>query len=1327
MSLHTLHFDFNHLKDPHTHLMYLQIRGKKYQVQPHHDQSLAEVASINKAAKTLLAYKPTALTHYVDVPAEHFYHNCLTRIQVVGYADASDADNHLPPLYHISYMPHFDDHKKYFKKLVAKKGMLAPQALVAHGLMTVSTDDPWQQLVDQYNLKGPQDVAMYLAGQHPMTMSNKPQTHLAMQNEHVYPSHQNDPDSINQINNIRLLTISIQAQGQPGPNSGFAIVKQSLSPVNQQPLTYGFDVGPRKAGDAVLVYDLTDTTAEWLAPAAALPVQTSRNDPQFQNQTWSVNQGQSSYDTANQAPTTLKRSARAMTAAASGGQWQVSPNTSTHGMTVDQSTVSFDGTNFSVDVYNNFLRIVGAYVEFFSDPNTTTAISNPAGWKENHIPSIFETDQKKYIDMIPNVNTIMGIPMPTDPTNLAFVWPEDAQSAKLLFGGIGTYNYDKNIVWPGFIETGVFQFGIPVFFMAAGAAVTDTQWYKEFIKDTNNIAAAAGLAFSGGSAAFGAYAAVDGLKNALFTFGDILAGMLVSKGFEKLGEYILERLAASEFAEAVPFAGWVIRIASMALDGVEMLVSSGEVLSSPAVIEVAVKRQMTFNFTLHPDPKHGEAGKPETAIWPAVADHYRILVNYKNGTGFEAKGDIPLTNNGGSSNTPVVAPFPAVPWGGSMQIIAAVYSKNGWLCGKYQSDWLDAIPDAATPGIKTVTGNITELLVPLTQDTQYNFMQKIAYNTTDNHYWWGVSKGATIPTDTVSSLNSSNVGNNIQSLTGISINESDYVIGYGWQGSGENIPLENDPTPDSGQMFVFQNLSVLTTPESRLKFPTFGFKTKPGLALDVYGGTEKEIGLLNFVLDTRNDSAGYLRQINLNDGSPTFDLNGGQSFGTFTLGDIDDMVVHPNGYVIAVNWASHRMQILKLADEAVPDANAPAAVVVSNKGIEQGLMLGPIALAISPDGKIMVLESISQRVQAFDIAGNPAPSFSGNQLFTIANAAGLAAELNQKVAPADLIASFITNGASHLFDIDPALGPILDAGVMTQDILDAFSDNMIYLAYITDSGGKIQPDPTQTSFITVVKAGSQWNITDPSRNYTYILTLTNGQISVEDQFNSTEVIVIAKDSSWQLKDLAGAKSYLLNLDGNNLDVLEYLSYFPVNPNNELLTYCDVAIESKGYLYVLAFKGDASKGTIPNDAYVLDVYTPQGAHLFRTPDANISGSSNMQYITAGKIALDIWRNLFSLNYEKLSGPAGRTEPSVSQWTPTLPLFNFAAADAATLDTADMTKIAPLFAAQQITLSAAATCTVVQAGQHWTVNDPTNNKRYDIITSIGGIFVYDIAAS
>ncbi|HQP65671.1 MAG TPA: hypothetical protein PK072_03385 [Quisquiliibacterium sp.] len=87
-----------------------------------------------------------------------------------------------------------------------------------------------------------------------------------------------------------------------------------------------------------------------------------------------------------------------------------------------------------------------------------------------------------------------------------------------------------------------------------------------------------------------------------------------------------------------------------------------------------------------------------------------------------------------------------------------------------------------------------------------------------------------------------------------------------------------------------------------------------------------------------------------------------------------------------------------------------------------------------------------------------------------------------------------------------------------------------------------------------------------------------------------------------------------------------------------ITYLDMSIEHLGFIYVLSFVGD---GHLAQD-YVMDIYDPQGAFLASTPG-----------VVAANFALDAWRNVYTLNYEAITAPAGDTEPSVSEWIPSTP--------------------------------------------------------------------------
>jgi hypothetical protein len=81
-----------------------------------------------------------------------------------------------------------------------------------------------------------------------------------------------------------------------------------------------------------------------------------------------------------------------------------------------------------------------------------------------------------------------------------------------------------------------------------------------------------------------------------------------------------------------------------------------------------------------------------------------------------------------------------------------------------------------------------------------------------------------------------------------------------------------------------------------------------------------------------------------------------------------------------------------------------------------------------------------------------------------------------------------------------------------------------------------------------------------------------------------------------------------------------------------ITYLDVAVEGAGYVYVLSYADSGSSAA----NYRLDVYTPTGQFLSRTAR-----------VAAGNIAVDLYRNVYTLNYETMAN-SPRVEPSLSQW-------------------------------------------------------------------------------
>lgn len=97
--------------------------------------------------------------------------------------------------------------------------------------------------------------------------------------------------------------------------------------------------------------------------------------------------------------------------------------------------------------------------------------------------------------------------------------------------------------------------------------------------------------------------------------------------------------------------------------------------------------------------------------------------------------------------------------------------------------------------------------------------------------------------------------------------------------------------------------------------------------------------------------------------------------------------------------------------------------------------------------------------------------------------------------------------------------------------------------------------------------------------------------------------------------------------------------FTLSPSDQDVTYLDLAVESKGYVYVLRYFG---QGDHPDD-YQVAIYEPDG-HLLSQTTA----------LSTARMTVDIWRTLFGLDFQIMAKPdGGRTEPTVSVWLPSTP--------------------------------------------------------------------------
>lgn len=195
-------------------------------------------------------------------------------------------------------------------------------------------------------------------------------------------------------------------------------------------------------------------------------------------------------------------------------------------------------------------------------------------------------------------------------------------------------------------------------------------------------------------------------------------------------------------------------------------------------------------------------------------------------------------------------------------------------------------------------------------------------------------------------------------------------------------------------------------------------------------------------------------------------------------------------------------------------------------------------------------------------------------------------------------------------------------------------------------GGTVVSINTQSSKIETVNLPTG-AVTDEQATSTYLAELHCGQGSRPGLLDAPVVGTINSQGTVIVLEAGNNRLHALDVSGNPVKLFtkQTESYF-LNfdqTGGQDTEYLDCAVDFSGLIYVLS-------RTLGNQSvYRLDIYASdqQGT----TPISTTMG------FNAAKIAVDYWRNVYSLNYEVLEMPDGKlpsvTEPSVSLWLPTLP--------------------------------------------------------------------------
>lgn len=567
-------------------------------------------------------------------------------------------------------------------------------------------------------------------------------------------------------------------------------------------------------------------------------------------------------------------------------------------------------------------------------------------------------------------------------------------------------------------------------------------------------------------------------------------------------------------------------------------------------------------------------------------------------------------------------------------------------------------------------------------------------------------------------------GHRVCQRMGITINDKEYQLGYAWQASGQNLPRDYGKAPDNGQMYTFQSISTLGSPEQSIVEPGRGFSNSAYIAFDQFGLTPLfdldlneykaalnhggnvpkgivtelgkfslvipegaqttvitpdvawDLGLLgqdplfslrtvstvkkgkqvqvintyswpvpkldNFYLDSRTYTPDsplyYLRGINFVPGQSSFDYDSKKSWGCFQNVTIKALAVHPHGYIVGADYDNHKLLALRLPAEAVEDAAAPIAMPLAGEGVREGLLNKPVALTITADGRILMLEEGNQRVQAFDTKGNPVPCFSvGQPNFPLD--AKFISTLDSHNVDTELIQEFQTNVRPELASLFSSSADSITA--LDDGKVDAALSNAFVLSWY------VQKQEKAPEFSVVVTEKSKlWLVTDEASKAVYdvrVMASANSDPHLY-VFHCFSLVVDVKSAGqeWMISDKTNAMTFEVNKDQkkNTLTVQRLVSVMPLrDEGTKKIQYMDIAVETKGYIYILSncTEGQATE-------YRLDIYNPDGSTLLEAPQTGVN---------AAKLTVDQWRSLFTLNFEKFLGPGQRTEPGISEWMPSTP--------------------------------------------------------------------------
>ena len=648
-------------------------------------------------------------------------------------------------------------------------------------------------------------------------------------------------------------------------------------------------------------------------------------------------------------------------------------------------TVDGDFANGKVPLklYNNYVRWASVYVQYLGTGGKNLS-ANPH-------PTGADTKYSQYLGMLPQVFTLLGIPIwDSNTIEATLKFPPGAHSARLLLCGLGASSVDggwrqyfPDEAYPGRIApsdevlvpallTGILTIGLSAFALATDFNVANT-WsgvkseIEEALKTENLLSTILmsllrGAAVSLTSAEVSSLATAAGaaelhangsslwrtLENLASLIPKVIFGPAAATlFFRKIAEILAGSIAADKILDSIPIIGEVLAVIAAVGDAATLAEAVGETIASPWVIENEVSLTYQTTVTVSRDPRAG--------TWPVTARSWQLEALVDGTLNLDVT--IGSINGGGKTSSDPLKLEVTAPFGGK-QIKWSFFALDA--SGRQVGTGVSAAypNDDPTKPAADVSFAITQLPATITSSTIFKRAATTTYDTKAGGYSWSdqVVVSGTVQSDHHQDVAGAAVAT-LAGVAGIVFKQNDRYYLRG-------VPLAQDGATIK--------LGVA---------PTEGYARRPFLLLDAF--VDKADRGNHVLLEPDDTSDAYhVRRLTLDPATGGLSWDSEMSYGRFLL-EPSAVALHSTGKVVAVHTDSGRLAWIQPVSTPQP----MLATYGAGPGTQPGLLSSPIAVAVTNPGVVLVLEAGTSQISAFDLNGNPVRYFPtdsgrGEQQFT---------------------------------------------------------------------------------------------------------------------------------------------------------------------------------------------------------------------------------------------------------------------------------------------------------------------------------------------------------